>query len=271
MKIFITRLIFLALFFNKTNFLYGIENSIYNEFLKYEVEWLKLPVGTIYMKTVKGEKNLLSIRAKVESFEAIKSLYYVGGSFGALWNYKTQNTYIAYEDIYQGYNYQKRYYLFENNEIFVKKLEKVFYEPGLPHSEPPKRLRQDEKYIPLNERQDLLGIFYWMRLNKKDTNKGDVMKFNVITAGKPKVLIIRVLNKLYVDVPVLGGQKKVLHVKSGLLSEKKAEQGGDIIFKTQSPIEMYITDDKYSIPVKLWTKAPVLGNIEIILKEYKTD
>ena len=49
----------------------------------------------------------------------------------------------------------------------------------------------------------------------------------------------------------------------------KELKGGNIFISTDSPIDMYITDDKDFIPVLMSTKVPILGLVEIILDEYK--
>lgn len=242
--------------------------GFYNEALKYNIELKGFVVGSVLMRTITANERHLQINASVESFDAIKGVYYIKGTFGALWNYNTRSSYVAYEDVYQGFDYQRRAYRFEGDQVFVSKLEKTFSEAGHPHTGPIKKSEAKEYYLQLTDYHDLLGVFYWMRTSGKLPNVGDVTEIKVLPSGVKKIMVMKVIDKKTIDVPALGGSKRVFHVRTGLKGVDEKVEGGDIFFTTTSIIDLYITEDENFIPVKMWTSVPVLGQVDIVLAEY---
>ena len=239
-----------------------------SEIIKYKIQLKGFTVGSVLMRTLKVQKNRFQIIARVSSFKAIKKVYFVQGSFGAIWNYKTKKSYLAWEDIYQGTSYQRRSYRFDAKRVFVSKHEKTFSEAGFPHNGPLKKNKKKDYYINETKYQDLLGVFYQLRSQPKPPKKGDVFKLPVLPAGTKKIMYIQILGRKTVNVPALGGKRRVFHVRTGLLNENQKMAGGDIFIVTQSPIDMYITDDMEYIPVLMWTTVPIVGKVYINLSEY---
>ncbi len=263
------RVAFLSLFLLLPTFLYPKElPGFFNEIVKYNIELKGFVVGSVLMRTIVANDHLLQINASVDSFEAIKGIYYIKGTFGALWNYQTRSSYVAYEDVFQGLDYQRRAYRFESDQIFVSKLEKTFSEAGYPHSGPIQKTESKEYYLKLTDYHDLLGVFYWMRTSGQVPKVGDVNEIKVLPAGTKKIMVMKIMDKLTIDVPALGGKKKVFHVRTGLRGINEKVEGGDMFFTTSSTIDLYITDDEDFIPVKMWTQVPILGQVDIILASY---
>lgn len=244
------------------------DKPFYNETMGFTVTVRGTAVGNVYLKSEQKSNGYLYIDARVLPHKIFKSVYYVQGRFGAKWNYKSQRSYIAYEDIYQGPTYQRRSFKFSGNRVLVKKLEKKFSESGYPHSGKLKDYENKKYWVTATGYSDLLGAFYKMRSQGKSPRIGQVQKLKVLPAGQKRYLIIKVLNKKTINVPALGGKKRVMYVKSGLLNPDKSTSGGDIFLKTKSPIYMYITDDENYIPVKIWTKVPVIGTAYLNLTNY---
>jgi len=239
-----------------------------SEIIKFKVQLKGFTVGSILMRTLIVPKNRYQINARVTSFKSMKKIYFVQGSFGAIWNYKTKKSYLAWEDIYQGTSYQRRSYRFDAKRTYVNKHEKTFSESGYPHNGPLKKNKKKEYYIKDPAFQDLLGVFYQLRSQPKPPKKGDVFKLKVLPAGTKKILYVKVIGRKTVKVPALGGKRRVFHVRTGLLSANQKMTGGNIFLVTQSPIDMYITDDLEYIPVQMWTTVPIVGKVYINLAEY---
>lgn len=244
----------------------------YNEILKYKIEIKGFVVGSIIMRTIKTNRDHLQINARIDSFEAIRGVYYIHGIFGALWDYKKKRSYVAYEDVYQGDTFQRRAYRYEKNKILVSKHEKKFSEPGLPHSGPLKKNSKDKYELKDVEYQDLLGVFYTLRSSGKKPAIGDIAEYKVLPAGVKKVLMTKIVDIKKINVPAFKGKKEVFHVKTGLRNPdsagKKEAQGGAIFIQTTSPVDMYITNDENQVPVKIWTDIPFLGRAFVILESY---
>jgi len=244
--------------------------AFYNEILKFSIDVKGISMGSILMRTVKTGKGFLQINAKVETFESLKGIYYIGGNFGAMWNYNLRKSYMAFEDVYDGYMYMRRAYRFQNdNRVFVNKREAKFQEAGLPHSSKPEYDDTEEYYIEGTEYQDLLGVFYTLRSSGVRPKAGEVYKLNVLPAGVKKVMIIQVVGKDVLNVPALGGKTNVIHVKSGLASPDQKPSGGNIFFNVKSEIDMYFTDDENAIPVLMSAKVPIIQKADVILTEYQ--
>lgn len=246
------------------------EPSFFNEVMKFSIEIKGISVGSILMRTIKTGNGYLQINAKIESFDSIKGLYYMAGDLGALWDYNKKKSYIAFEDIYDGYSYLRRAYRFQkDNRVYVNKKEVKFAEAGWPHKGDPQSEKTSEYYINTAEYQDLLGVFYTLRSSGIHPKVGEVYRLKVLPAGVKKIMIIKVIDRLEMDVPVLGGKKMVIHVKSGLANPGQKPGGGDIFFKVQSPLDFIFTDDEDAIPVKMWAKVPIIQQADIVLKNYK--
>ena len=271
------KLLVVMLFAANSNSLFPEENypPFYNEILKYNIEIKGFTVGTVLMKTMKTAGGLLQINAKIDSFEAIRGFYYVHGVIGALWDYKNQRSYIAYEDVYQGDTFQRRAYRYDKDKIVVSKHEKQFSEAGYPHTGPLKKNKKAKYIIKSTEYQDLLGIFYTMRSSGKRPVRGRVDEYKVLPSGVKKIMVTQVADIKRVDVPAFGGRKEIFHVKSGLRNpekkgskKKKKAEGGAIFIRTTSPVDMYITNDENQVPVLMWTDIPFFGRVYIVLESY---
>ena len=266
---FIFYFLYLALFFMRPLFSQTPVTAFFNEKLEYEVQWKGFTVGYINMVSQKESDTLIAVNAAIDSFSKLKYFFYIGGTIGAHWNYKSRSSYTAFEDVYQGYTYQKRNYTYDAKKVHVKKIEKVFTEASYPHKSMLQKYVEKEEDLPFPEYQDLLGVFYALRSGPMP-KVGDIIKLKALPAGVRKVIIIEVLGKKEVFSAGLNKTLQVYHVKSALgdfRSERK-ESGGDVFFATQSPIEMYIADDGSGIPVKMWTIIPYLGRLDIVLKSY---
>lgn len=228
-------------------------------------------VGNIAMKTkIMKKKKLLRTIATIKPFKALKSFYYVNGVIGAEWNYETRKSHRAFETVYQGKKYQKRYYLFKGKKVLVKKHEKTFTEYSHPHSGKILSNNKSRKWVYAPGYHDLIGSFYWLRSAGYKMKVGKVVKLKVLPAGSKKYIIIKILRKKKIKVPALG-TRWVYHVRSGLINSdkvKKASGGSKLFFQTKSPIDMYITADEHAIPVKMWTKVPYIGTVQIVLYKY---
>jgi len=244
--------------------------AFYNEILKFSIDVKGISVGSILMRTVKTGNEFLQINTRVDTFDSLKGIYYISGNFGAMWNYKTQKSYMAYEDIYDGYMYMRRAYRFQSdNRVFVNKREVKFVESGLPHDQPPEKDATDEYYIDGNEYQDLIGIFYTLRSSGIHPKTGETYTLKVLPAGVKKHMIIQVIGKDILDVPALGGKVKVIHVKSGLANPNQKPSGGNIFFNVKSEVDIFFTDDENSIPVLISANVPLIKRVVVVLTDYQ--
>ncbi|MCS6984634.1 MAG: DUF3108 domain-containing protein [Leptospiraceae bacterium] len=245
------------------------EPSFYNETFVYTIQWKGMNVGIVKMQTKKGENSMLKTLAKVTSLDVMKSIYYVQGSFGSVWNYLTRRPNYAFEEIYQGETYQKRSFRFEGRTVSVEKHEQTFSETSFPHTGPLKRDFKDKYTKEINEStQDLLGAFYLIRSEGKSPKVGDVKQLYVLPAGSEKILILKVLDKKVIDAPFFG-RKEIFHVKTALANPKDARPDeGNLFFNTKSQIEMLITNDNNFVPVQIWAEVPVIGRVDVILARY---
>lgn len=244
--------------------------AFYNEILKFSIEVKGISMGSILMRTTKTGSEFLQINTKVESFDSIKGIYYLSGGFGAMWNYKKQKSYMAYEDVFDGYDYVRRAYRFQDdNRVFVSKREVKFNEAGLPHDKNVEIDKTSEYYIEGTEYQDLLGVFYTLRSSGIRPQPGETYKLNVLPSGVKKVMIIQVVEKTEMNVPTLGGKIRVIHVKSGLANPDQKITGGNIFFNVRSPLDLYFTDDSNAIPVRISAKVPVIQHADVVLTDYQ--
>jgi|GEM_PF-1905319 len=243
--------------------------AFYNEILKFSIEVKGISVGSILMKTQESGKDFLQINTKVETFEILKRIYYIGGDFGAMWNYKSRRSYLAYEDIYQGYDYQRRAYKFQGNKVRVNKREVKYSEAGLPHDGKPEHDESSEYFIDTVEYQDLFGVFYTLRSSGVRPKAGETYKMSVLPAGVKKVMVIQVVGKEVMNVPALGGKIDVIHVRSGLTSPDQKVEGGNIFFNVKSEVDMYFTDDENAIPVMISARVPVIKRADVVLVDYQ--
>jgi hypothetical protein len=222
------------------------------------------------MRSVKAGPKYLQINTSVESFEGLKGIYYMSGNFGAMWNYQKKKSYMAFEDVYDGYNYQRRAYRFQDDDrVFVSKREATFSDSGFPHLGIPIKDHTAEYYLDTSEYQDLIGIFYMLRSSEIHPTPGEVYRLKVLPSGVKKIMIIQVINVNEMDVPVLGGKRKVVHVKSGLANPDEKSTGGNIFFNVRSPLDIYFTDDKDAIPLRIVATVPIIQNAEVVLTSYK--
>ena len=243
--------------------------GFYNELMEFSIEVKGISVGSILMRTVQTGETFLQINTKVQTFKMVEPLYYIAGNFGAMWNYRDQKSYMAYEDVYDGYMYMRRAYRFqEDNRIYVNKREVRFFESGLPHGDVPEKDSTREYYIEGTEFQDLLGVFYTLRSMGVSPQPGEIYKLKVLPAGVKKIMIIQVIDKLVVNVPPLGGDTRVIHVKSGLATPGNKLSGGNIFFNVQSALDLYFTDDENAIPVRIWAKVPIIKRADVVLTQY---
>jgi len=245
--------------------------DFFNEVMKFRIDMKGFQIGSILMRTKVANDNHIQINASIYSFKSIQGLYYVRGTFGAVWNYKSRRSYLAWEDVYQGYQYQQRSYKFLYNKVDIKKREKEFSEAGYPHSGKIKRDKTKEKTLAVKgyEYNDLLGAFYYMRTGGKSPEIGSVTKLKVLPAGQKKIMYIKVIEKTTMYVKSLKEKRSVFHIRTGIIDEKEKMGGGDIFISTDTPVDIFITDDEDFIPVLMYTKVPVLGKVEVILDEYQ--
>ncbi|MCB1146278.1 MAG: DUF3108 domain-containing protein [Leptospiraceae bacterium] len=240
----------------------------FNETMSFSITWKGVYVGRVTMKTAVGQNNQLKSVAKVIPTDKINGIYYVQGSFGAVWDYVKQKSVFAYEEAYQGDMYQKRSYRFNGNNVAVSKHEIRFTEFSYPHKGKVSE-GKDNYNLSTDGYADLLGAFYTIRTLPKKPQVGDVEKIKVLPAGSRKILILQIIDKKTIDVPVLG-KKEVLHVKTALADPdtNKIGSGGSLFFNTKSQIEMYITNDGNYVPVKMWTTLPLMGTVYVNLASY---
>jgi hypothetical protein len=244
--------------------------GFYNEVMKFSINVKGLSVGDILMRTAKTGDKYLQINAQVDTFDTMKSFYYISGKFGAMWDFKNKKSYMAYEDIYDGYTYVRRAYRYQDdNRVFVNKREVRFQEAGLPHNKKPKRDKSSQYYIDSIEFQDLLGVFYTLRSSGIIPKPGETYKAQILPAGVKKLLVIEVLGTLEKHVEALGGKRKLIHVKTGIASARKKPEGGNIFFNVSSALEMYFTADDDTIPVQIWAKVPLIQRADVVLTDYK--
>ena len=240
----------------------------FQETLIFNVVWKGVNVGNVSMKTkLKEEKGVLQTYSKINTFSLLNSFYYIGGYFGAEWSYKTRKPVRAFEEVYQGKNYQKRAFYFKDSKVLIDRHEKTFSEYNYPHTGDVVNNTAKKEWIDAPEFQDLLGAFYSLRSSGQQMKVGEIARIKVLPAGSKKILILKVMAKKNIETDVLG-KKMVFHVRSGIASVDQEASGGDVFFKTKSPIEMYITADENAIPVKIWTNMEYVGKIEIILGKY---
>lgn len=249
------------------------KKNIYNETLNYKVTWKGITIGKVNMKAKTASGNRIIVLAKVSSFEAIRGIYYVGGTFGAIWNYATQKPIYAYEEMYQGDTYQNRSYRFDKaGNVRIRKQEKTFSEHGYPHTGPLLK-DTDESYTQYSpDYQDLLGALYYVRSTGEVPKVGELRKTPILPAGSEKNLLLKVIETKKVDIKALKKKDvKIFHVKTALKNADSDEvsAGGDIFFNTTSEFHMYITADDDFIPVLMWTSLPVIGRIYLNLESYK--
>jgi len=235
---------------------------VYNETLNYSVTWKGVTVGSVNMKTSTNEKNQIRSYAKVNSWNKIQGIYYVQGSFGTIWNYETQKPVYAFEEVYQGDTWQKRAFKFSGANFTIEKHEKKFSETSYPHKGAIKSDKKSQKTKATNNHLDLLGAFYYVRSLGRTPSVGETLHVPVLPAGNYQTLVLNVLGKKKISTPV--GEREVLHVRSALASQGKE----GLFFQTDTEIEMYITADRDSIPVHMWTDLPVLGRVDIKLSTY---
>lgn len=251
----------------------GEQKPIYNETLNFKVTWKGVTIGRVDMKA-KSRKGSgkVAVLAKIASFKAIQGIYYVSGSFGAIWNYVTQKPVYAYEEMYQGDTYQKRSYRFSpSGDVKIRKKEQTFSEHGYPHTGPLKK-DMDKTYNQHSPNyQDLMGALYYVRSTGEVPKVGELRKTPILPAGSEKVLLLKVLEKKVVDVPALGKKMEIFHVKTALkdADSDKESAGGDIFLNTTSEFHMYITANDDFIPVLIWTSLPVIGRVYLKLDNYK--
>lgn len=254
----------------------GKKRPIYNEALNFKVTWKGITIGSVDMKSKTISGNRLTVLAKVASFKAIQGIYYVGGSFGSIWNYSTQLPIYAYEEMYQGDTYQKRSYRFsKSGNVKIRKKEIRFAEHGYPHTGTYKS-DTDESYEQNSPNfQDLLGSFYFVRSTGEVPHVGETRKVLILPAGSEKYLLLEVLEQKKVKVAALGSEseKEVFHVRTALRNKGEVdeldEKGGDLFFNTTSEFHMFITADEDFIPVLMWTSLPVIGRVYLRLDAYK--
>ena len=242
----------------------------FKETFRFQILWKGFEVGNVLMNTVPTKDDYLKINASVSSFDLMKKIYYVGGRFGAMWNYKTQRPYLAYEDVHQGDKYFRRKFKFKGNEVIVDKLSIVYKETSFPHSEELVSQKKDSYTRDATGYQDLLGAFYLIRSVKESPKVGQVTRLKVLPSGNPKELVLKILGEKEINVPALGGKRRVLHVKSALANLKNSDTS-DIFFNTKSPIEMYIDPGYDHIPVEIWTDLPYIGTVRVKLFSYKSN
>ena len=245
---------------------------IFNETYEFQIRWGFLHVGNVKMKTqTKKNSPLLKIHAQVTPFEKLKYVYYIEGNFGGLWNYVTSKPFAAFEEIYQGKKYQKRYFRFKDKKAFLKITEKKFSEHRFPHKGPSRITKDKESHIDAQGYQDLLGAFYYIRTLKNKPKKNDVFRIKVLPAGSRKILILKVLNVFTSKEVPFFGTRKIMHIKSALASpdSNKTEKGGNLFLNTKSQINMWITYDDDYVPVKIWSSLEYIGELQILLNDYR--
>ena len=157
----------------------------FHESFRFQILWKGFEVGDVIMST-KPTKDFLKINASVSSFDLMKKIYYVGGRFGAMWNYKTQRPYLAFEDVHQGDKYFRRKFKFEGSKVKVDKLSIVYKETSFPHSEELVSKKKQTYTKDLPGYQDLLGAFYLIRSVKESPRVGQVTRLKVLPAGSRK-------------------------------------------------------------------------------------
>jgi len=244
--------------------------GLYNEILKFSIEVKGISMGSIIMRTVKTGPKYLQINANVESFDSLKGIYYVAGNFGAMWDYQKRKSYMAFEDVYDGYSYHRRAYRFQDdNKILVNLRESRFSDAGYPHSEKPTIDNTKEYFIDNDDYQDLIGVFFFLRTSGMHPKPGDVYRLKVLPAGVKQIMIVQVVDVNEMNVPALGGKRKVVHVKSGLANPDQKSSGGNIFFNVRSPLDMYFTDDEDSIPLRISAKLPIIQTADVVLTDYK--
>jgi hypothetical protein len=243
----------------------AIDPDFYRETLNFHIKWKFIKVGKVVMKTEVDEKtNLVNTFARVNSTKYMQKIYYVQGTFGCKWNYKTQRPVSAFEEIYQGKIYKKRSYHFKGDKVLVQKIEKYFKEYSWPHKLR-KRPKKRKKWLKAPGYLDVLSSFHYVRSTKTAPKVGEIKRIPILPAGQMKYLILKVLEKKKIKIPFLG-IKEVFVVRSAIASKKrgKTQSGTKLFFRTKSNVYMWITADGY-IPVKLWTEIPYLGKVELIL------
>ena len=240
----------------------------YNESMTYHVSWKGITVGRVSLSTKVKSDTLIRAHARVSTFGALKPFYYIAGSVGSEWNYKERKSFRAFESVYQGKKFQKRFYYFRGGRIKVKKQEKDFREYGYPHTAPTK-VGNEQRWVRAPGYHDLIGAFYWLRTSNIALKAGKTVRLPVLPADSKKYLILKILKRK--KVKTFFGPKYVYHVRSGISNKKNVSvgSGGDMLIKTKSPIDMYITDDENKVMVKGWTKVEVAGKVQVNLVKYK--
>ena len=154
------------------------KEPFFNETFQFNIVAGFLTVGNVFMKTrVQKNTPLIKIFAKVTPFSQLKYFYHIEGNFGGYWNYVQKKPVKAFEEVYQGKKYQKRFFKFEGDRVLVQKLEKTFSEYSYPHKGKVHVNTNEKKWITAKGFQDLLGSFYYIRTLRNRPKKGDVISF----------------------------------------------------------------------------------------------
>jgi len=229
-----------------------------------------MTVGSVIMKSrYHEESSIIATVAKVDSTDYMKKIYYIHGDFGTKWNYKFKRPIAAYEKIYQGKIFKKRSYTFSANKVTVDRTRMTYHEYSYPHNLKTRKVYK-KKTTTATGFQDLLGAFHYIRSLPKKPKVGEVVRIKVLPGGRKKMLVMKVLAMKKVETSHFG-TKKVFYVQTGLSSLKRGKKSSDanIFFKTKSKIYSWISDDKNFLPLKIWTKLPYLGKVEIELVKYE--
>ena len=163
--------------------------------------------------------------------------------------YKVRDKVVSYVDVETLYS---RYFYKRLREGDYRKTVEIDFD----HLAEEARYGNGETYPTAAGVQDVLSAFFYVR--NLDLDVGD--SYDLPAHSSRKTYDLRVLVHGKETVEVEAGTFDCFVVEPILL--------GEGLFKHEGKMTMYVTDDKYRVPVLIKTKVPV-GSIDVELKSYR--
>lgn len=208
-------------------------------------------VFSIDYGVVNAGEGILEIRG-IETYQG-KPCYYIQSKtnsnrfFSSI--YKVRDKIISYIDTEEMFS---RYFYKRLREGDYKKTVEISFD----HEQEVARYANGKEYEITSGVQDVLSAFYLIRT--LDLKVGDVYHVPAHSSRKSYNLRVIVHRKEKVEVPA--GTWDCFVVEPVI--------EGEGLFKHEGKLTLYLTDDKYHVPVLIKAKVPV-GSIDVSLKEFK--
>jgi len=245
MKYLSQRFVILILLYLTSSYLTGYEIG---EKLTFELSYGLIKAGnstieinsTVYQDSI----DCVEISSLSKTNKFFDKIYKVRDRINSVWDSNENLSYRFSKKLHEGNYRQNRihyYYPNQNLTVYMKKDKKAT------------KYKTKSFEIPKHT-HDILSAFYWAR--NQELVVGDTLYANITVDGKSYVAGLFVKN--LDTIPTIYGDRECVIIEPMLK--------GDSIFKQTGKILIWLSNDKWKIPMKIESKI-VFGSFKAILKE----